>query len=206
MNYGPLVFLGFLLTFASSWIGLTLLPQFQLRGLRTQKIEETGRDYPVAEFGSAAQGREVYRANGCIYCHSQQVRAADFGADIARGWGKRRSVSRDYLYDKPVFLGTMRTGPDLANIGLRQPSVEWHLSHLYNPQLTSKGSIMPPHPFLFELRKTGQTPSPDALRLTGEFAPPRGYEVVPKAEAKNLVAYLQSLRVDVALPEAPLGK
>ncbi len=206
MNYGPLVFLGLFLTFASSWIGLTVLPQYQLGGLRTQKIEETGRDFPDAVSGSAAQGREVYRADGCIYCHSQQVRAADFGADVARGWGKRRSVSRDYLYDKPVFLGTMRTGPDLANIGLRQPSVEWHLTHLYNPQITSRGSIMPPHPFLFELRKIGAMPSPDALKLTGEFAPPRGYEVVPKAEAKNLAAYLLSLRVNTALPEAPLGK
>jgi cytochrome c oxidase cbb3-type subunit 2 len=206
MNYGPLVFLGFFLTFASSWIGLTLLPQLQYGSLSVQKIEETGRDYPVAEFGSAVFGREVYRANGCIYCHSQQVRAADFGADIARGWGKRRSVSRDYLYDKPVFLGTMRTGPDLANIGMRQPSVNWHLSHIYNPQITSKGSIMPPHPFLFDMRKIGHKPSADALKLSGQFAPQRGYEVVPTADAKNLVAYLLSLRADVALPEAPLDK
>jgi len=206
MNYAPLVFLGLFLTFASSWIGLTVFPQLQSGGLGVQRIEETGRDYPAAEFGSAELGREVYRANGCIYCHSQQVRAADFGADIARGWGKRRSVSRDYLYDKPVFLGTMRTGPDLANIGMRQPSTEWHLSHLYNPQITSKGSIMPPHPFLFEMHKIGKTPSADALKLNGKFAPPSGYEVVPSADAKNLVAYLLSLRADVALPEAPPDK
>jgi len=206
MNYGPIVFIGIFLTLASSWVGLILIPQIQYGGLGVQKNEETGRDYPAANFGSAALGREVYRANGCIYCHSQQVRAEDFGADIARGWGKRRSVSRDYLYDKPVFLGTMRTGPDLANIGLRQPSVEWHLSHLYNPQITSKGSIMPTYAFLFEKRKIGKASSPDALKLTGKLAPPSGYEIMPTEEAKNLIAYLLSLRVDVALPEGPLGK
>ena len=206
MNYGPLIFLGIFLTLASSWVGLTLIPQLQFGGLQTTKIEETGRDYPLNTWGAAAKGRELYRANGCIYCHSQQVRPQGFGADIERGWGTRRSVSRDYLYDKPVFLGTMRTGPDLTNLGQRQPSVDWHLSHLYNPQITSKGSTMPPHRFLFEQRKIGVKPSPDALKLTGEFVPPPGYEVVPTADAKDLVAYLLSLRADAALPEAPIGK
>lgn len=206
MNYGPLLFLGIFLTLAASWAGLVLAPYLQYGRLNTVKIEETGLDYPQPKFGQAAEGMEVYRANGCIYCHSQQVRAADFGADIARGWGKRRSVSRDYLYDKPVMLGTMRTGPDLTNIGLRQPSVDWHLTHLYNPQTTSKGSTMPPYKHLFEMRRMGEVPSSNALKLAPEFAPPAGYEVVPKPEADALVAYLLSLRVDAALPEAPMGK
>jgi cytochrome c oxidase cbb3-type subunit 2 len=206
MNYGPLLFLGIFLTLAASWCGLVLTPHLQYGRLDTVKIEETGLDYPQPLFGLAAEGREVYRANGCIYCHSQQVVAAVFGADLARGWGKRRSVSRDYLYDKPVQLGTMRTGPDLTNIGLRQPSVDWQMSHLYNPRITSKGSIMPPYRHLFDVRKVGAAPTPDALKLTGEFAPPAGYEVVPRPEARALVAYLLSLKVDAALPEAPLGK
>ena len=100
----------------------------------------------------------------------------------------------------------MHTGPDLSNIGQRQPSADWHLSHLYNPQITSKGSIMPPYAFLFEKRKIGATPASNAVKLTGEFAPPPGYEIVPTEEAKNLVAYLISLKADAALPEAPIGK
>jgi cytochrome c oxidase cbb3-type subunit 2 len=206
MKYGPLLFLGIFLTLASSWVGLTVIPQMQFGGLQSTKIEETGRDYPLDTWGAASKGRDLYRANGCIYCHSQQVRPQGFGADIERGWGTRRSVSRDYLYDKPVFLGTMRTGPDLTNIGQRQPSVDWHLSHLYDPQITSKGSTMPPFRFLFAQRKIGAKPSPDALKLTGEFAPPPGYELVPTENAKDLVAYLLSLRADAALPEAPIGK
>ncbi len=206
MNYGPLIFLGVFLTLAASWCGLVLAPQLQYGHLGEAPIKETGQLYPVARPGLAEAGRELYRANGCIYCHSQQVRAADFGADLARGWGQRRSVSRDYIRDKPVMLGTMRTGPDLTNIGVRQPSADWHLSHLYNPQITSKGSVMPPFPFLFQVQKVGAKPSPNALKLAKPFAPPAGYEVVSRPEADVLVAYLQSLKVDTALPEAPLGK
>jgi len=201
MNYGPLIFLGVFLTVASSWCGLVLIPQLQFGRQEPVRIEETGELYPQARSGLAQQGREVYRANGCIYCHSQQVRPAGFGADEARNWGPRRTVARDYLFDKPVMLGTMRTGPDLSNIGLRQTSVAWHYSHLYNPQSTSKGSIMPPFPFLFEKRKIGARPSPEALKLPPELAPPSGYEVVPRSEGRMLVQYLLSLKANAPLPE-----
>jgi cytochrome c oxidase cbb3-type subunit II len=202
MNYGPLLFLGAFLTIASSWCGLVLLPQIQLGRQEPVRIEETGQLYPQPRSGLAMQGLEVYKANGCIYCHSQQVRTEGFGADIARNWGQRRTVSRDYLYDKPIMLGTMRTGPDLTNIGLRQSSATWHLQHLYNPQTTSKGSIMPPFGFLFEKRPVGSRPSPDAVSLPKEFAPAPGYEVVPTPEAKALVEYLLSLKANAPLPEA----
>jgi hypothetical protein len=62
---------------------------------------------------------------------------------------------------------------------------------------------MPPFRFLFETKKIGDAPSPDALNLPQEFAPPAGYEVVPKTEAKQLAAYLLSLHADVPLYEAP---
>lgn len=206
MNYGAFVFLGVFLTLAGSWFGLVVMPDLQYGKLAEIKVEETGHMYPPPRSGAAQAGREVYRADGCIYCHSQQVRAADFGADQARGWGPRRSVSRDYLREKTVFLGTMRTGPDLANIGLRQASVDWHLTHLYNPRITSKGSVMPPFQFLFTMQKIKGKPSPNALKLAAPHAPPAGYEVVPKPEAAALIEYLLSLKADAPLPEAPLGK
>jgi cytochrome c oxidase cbb3-type subunit II len=202
MNYGPLIFFGVFLTLASSWCGLVLFPQLQLGRQEPVRIEETGELYPQARSGLAMQGREIYRANGCIYCHSQQVRPAGFGADLTRNWGQRRTVARDYLFDKPVMLGTMRTGPDLTNIGLRQASASWHLLHLYDPQTTSRGSIMPPFRFLFEKRKMGERPSPDALNLPEEFAPAPGYEIVPKRDAMLLVQYLLSLKANAPLPEA----
>jgi cbb3-type cytochrome oxidase cytochrome c subunit len=125
------------------------------------------------------------------------------GADIARGWGSRQSVAADYLYAAPVQLGNLRAGPDLSNIGVRAPDVNWHLQHLYAPGSLVPGSKMPAFRFLFRVQKVGLQPSPDALVLKPEFAPPAGFEVVPSAEAKQLAAYLASLKANVPLYEAP---
>ena len=114
----------------------------------------------------------------------------------------RHSVAADFLYDAPVQLGNLRVGPDLANIGGRLANAGWQLQHLYAPGIV-KGSGMPSYKFLFEVRKIDSAPSADALNLPKEFAPADGYEVVPKPEAKQLVAYLLSLRADVPLYEAP---
>jgi hypothetical protein len=70
------------------------------------------------------RGEHVYAANGCVYCHSQQVRADYIADDIERKWGNRRSAPRDYIFERPVFLGKMRMGQDLANIGARAPAPE----------------------------------------------------------------------------------
>lgn len=125
------------------------------------------------------------------------------GVDIARGWGLRRSVAEDFLWDAPVQLGDIRVGPDLADVGARLPDANWQLLHLYAPQSVVKNSAMPPFRFLFETQKIGDTPSPDALQLPKEFAPPAGYEVIPTVAAKDLAAYLLSLRADVPLHDAP---
>jgi cytochrome c oxidase cbb3-type subunit 2 len=125
------------------------------------------------------------------------------GADIARGWGMRHSVAEDFLYDNPVQLGSLRVGPDLADVGRRLPDANWQLLHLYAPKSVAKDSMMPPFRYLFETKKIGATPSPAALNLPKEFAPADGYEVVPKPEAKKLVAYLLSLHTDVPLYNAP---
>lgn len=120
-----------------------------------------------------------------------------------RGWGTRQSVAADYLYDQPVQLGSLRAGPDLSNIGVRMPDVALQLKHLYAPKSVNKDSTMPAFRYLFRVQKIGSAPSPDALNLTGKFAPPPGYEVVPTTDAKNLAAYLVSLKANVPLMEAP---
>ena len=106
------------------------------------------------------------------------------------GWGVRQSVAEDFLYDDPVQLGSLRIGPDLANVGVREPDANWQLVHLYAPQSVVKDSAMPPFRYLFEVRKIGSAPSPDALDFPKGFGPPAGYEVVPTPEAKELAAYL----------------
>jgi len=77
MNHGPLIFLGSFLAMACSWFGLILMPQLQIGRQQSVVLPETGQLYPAPRPGAAAQGAQVYRANGCYYCHSQQVRQSD---------------------------------------------------------------------------------------------------------------------------------
>jgi cbb3-type cytochrome oxidase cytochrome c subunit len=116
------LFLGIFGTFAFSWAGLTLIPNYQIGHLDPQSDEEGTDIYPLPKSGMADRGRRVYAANGCVYCHSQQVRADYAASDIERKWGTRRSAPRDYIFERPALLGKMRLGPDLSNIGKRAPS------------------------------------------------------------------------------------
>lgn len=152
------------------------------------------------------RGREVYIANGCVYCHSQQPRDRGLGPDLQRGWG-RASVPGDYIHDKPHLLGSMRTGPDLFNIGARQPSKDWHLGHLYQPRAYVPGSIMPSYPYLFRVKdaadagREGEQP----VTLPPGHGPMLGQVVVPTPEALDLVKYLQALDHTYPVLPAPAG-
>jgi cytochrome c oxidase cbb3-type subunit 2 len=136
------------------------------------------------------KGREMYVSLGCMYCHSQQPRDPNFAPDGLRGWG-RPSTPGDYAYDYPHQLGTMRTGPDLFNIGARQRSQAWQLSHLYNPRSVVAESIMPGYPFLFDV-KPATEPGDVTVKVAAPFAPTSGV-VVAKPEALALVSYLLGL-------------
>lgn len=148
------------------------------------------------------RGREVYIANGCVYCHSQQPRAKAFAPDYSRGWG-RATVAGDYAYDQPHLLGTMRTGPDLMNIGVRQPSEQWHLGHLYQPRAYMPGSIMPSYPFLFEAK--AKADKDDVLVNLPQGTAPAGQVVVASPQAVDLVKYLQSLNRSYPAVAVPVG-
>ena len=202
MNNGPLLFLGIFATLASSFWGLLLAPQVKIG--RQEVLNTNGMIYPAPP-GVAKQGEQVYRSLGCAECHTRQVRPRAYGTDFERGWGKRRTVAQDYLYDYPVMLGNIRIGPDLANIGLRQTNELWHLVHLYKPRYLSPGSMMPPYEFLFEERKlkAGEKPLPEALPLEG-LRP--GYQIIPSEGAHLLVAYLLGQQAEAPLFEAPLPK
>ena len=143
--------------------------------------------------------RQHINAAGC----KAEVQVVATGADISRGWGVRRSVATDFLYDSPVQLGSQRIGPDLADVGARLGNANWQLQHLAAPESVLRNSAMPPFRYLFEVRKIGAAPSPDALQMPNGFNAPAGYEIIPTEDAKNLVAYLLSLRADAPLYEAP---
>lgn len=206
MKHMPLLFLGIFFVIAFSFTGIVLVNNRDFGALKPIALEEGEETWPQMPSGLAQQGKEVYISQGCLYCHSQQVRRKGFGSDFERGWGDRQSVPRDYILQRRVQLGTSRTGPDLMTIGQRQPSAEWHYLHLYNPQFTSPESVMPPYRHLFETRKirNGQ-PAADALRIPNNFAdelPPEGYEIVPTDRGRALVAYLLSLKLQYELPES----
>lgn len=201
MNNGPLLFFGILATLAGSFWGFLLAPQVQFGGQQAVYVEEASSYYPSQRSGEAKQGAEVYRSLGCVECHTQQVRGLN--GDLDRSWSRRISVAQDYLNEDPVLLGQSRLGPDLTNIGLRQPDLNQYLVRLWNPRLVMPGSLMPRYPFLFEKRRIEPShgPSPSALRIDGLE---EGWEIVPKPEARQLAAYLLSLRADLELFEAPV--
>lgn len=204
MNYSPAIIVVALATVTASLFGLVLIPDWQMDTLgQTTVITPDGRKiiYPrPLEDAREKRGREVYKGLGCLYCHSQQVRPPGFGADIERGWGQRRSVPRDYIYQTPPLTGTMRTGPDLAHIAARQPSRDWHYLHLYDPQITSPGSIMPPFRFLFETYVGEDKPSLEARQLPADSGETPTW-IVPNEDARSLVAYLMTLEQPFALEE-----
>lgn len=183
--------IGAMVTLALATSALVVVPHLQI-----SKVEppEGLEPYSSAEL----RGRQEYISQGCVYCHSQQPRSQAQAPDFQRGWG-RASVAGDYYYDKPHLLGTMRTGPDLLNIGARQPSVDWQLGHLYQPRAYTPGSNMPSYPYLFDVKDEAEE-GDKVVNLPPGFAP-EGKVVVAKPEALDLVAYL--LALDRTYPITP---
>ncbi|HLI11188.1 MAG TPA: c-type cytochrome [Alphaproteobacteria bacterium] len=144
-----------------------------------------------------ARGRDIYVAEGCFYCHTQQVRPLP--GDRMFG---RPSAPSDYAYQTPELLGSERNGPDLSNVGARQSSSVWQYIHLYEPRAVVPESIMPAFPWLFRVvdkAPAGEQPVP----LPPSFAPAHGV-VVPTEDGEALVAYLLSLK-QPSLPQAQPG-
>ena len=145
-------------------------------------------------------GLAVYISEGCVACHTQQVR----NIEMDKTWGSRPSIPSDYHYSKermnvwqqsPSLLGSERTGPDLTNVGQRQPGASWHLLHLYDPRMVVKGSIMPRYGWLFEEVDSASVATGDVVvpipadRLSGP-----GRKVIATQKLNDLVAYLTSLK------------
>ncbi len=87
-------------------------------------------------------GRKLYIANGCVYCHSQSIRSIDWGLGA-----ERIAQAGDYVGDRPILLGSERTGPDLSQEGGEHPD-DWHVAHFVNPRYTRPNSVMPAFEFV----------------------------------------------------------
>jgi len=172
MHRLPTLLSGIFLVFLTSWLGLVAYPALQLGRLTPVADTDNGGSLPPTYGGQAIAGQRIYATEGCISCHSQQVRQTSITtSDIDRGWGVRPSVARDYLRDSTAFLGSRRLGQDLSNVGVRRPDAKWHFIHLYHPAAVCEGSLMPCFSDLFLVRKIQGQRSDDALNLTGADAP-----------------------------------
>lgn len=219
MSRSSILFFGLFGSFAISCIVLVLAPEAQLGGLQPSYTEEEGKFsdiYPINN-PSLEEGRVIYEQEGCMYCHTQQVRDPQNGTDEFRDWGTRRTVARDYVFEVNPMLGSSRLGPDLANVGSpdwrnepkddlygrpQKRDAAWQYLHLYAPRSVVKGSNQPAYRDLFTERKISGKGSEEALKLEGPLAPLAGFEIVPNARAKALVRYLQSLDHSHPLKEA----
>lgn len=177
------------------FVGLTLLVAI-MPAIRNQDMN---RRLPGAEplSADAVKGKALFIANGCVACHTQQVR----NVDMDKLWGGRPSLAADYAdihrtdiwRNTATLMGTERTGPDLTDIGNRQPSKDWNLVHLYNPRIVVKESIMPAYPWLFKLKKE-PSKSDVIINVPAEYIKGKEGKIVATKDALYLIAYLQSLK------------
>lgn len=137
-------------------------------------------------------GRDLYIREGCVGCHSQQIRP--FRSETER-YGEY-SKSGEFIYDRPFLWGSKRTGPDLMREGGKYPD-SWHYNHMIDPRTMSPGSIMPQYPQLADNQlDLSQLPAKiTALRKLGTPYP-KDFEKTAIADART-----QAKRVATSLKE-----
>jgi cytochrome c oxidase cbb3-type subunit I/II len=126
------------------------------------------------------EGRDLYIREGCVGCHSQMVRP--FRSEVER-YGEYAKAG-EFVYDRPFLWGSKRTGPDLLRVGGKY-SDNWHFNHMYDPQSTSSGSIMPSYQWLIksELDKSNTV---DKLKTMANLGVPYSDEEIENAQASML--------------------
>jgi cytochrome c oxidase cbb3-type subunit 2 len=140
-------------------------------------------------------GRDLYIREGCVGCHSQQIRM--LRAEVQR-YGPY-SLASESVYERPFLWGSKRTGPDLTRMGERY-SDEWHRIHLRNPRVVVPESNMPGYPWLAQqpVKSDDIGDRMRALRMLG--VPYTDAQIAAaaqvlqgKTEEDAVVAYLQGL-------------
>jgi len=136
------------------------------------------KPYSVLELA----GKEVYKKDNCIACHSQLIRP--FKSETDR-YGQY-SLSGEYAYDRPFLWGSKRTGPDLHRVGnYRTP--DWHANHMWNPRSVVPDSIMPAYKHQFTNIADLETAYAEAVTVKKVFNTPYGDDIKPgKAASKAM--------------------
>ncbi len=107
-------------------------------------------------------GEDIYRVEGCWYCHTDQTRTLiqDTVLNGAPDYPAPPSAANEYIYQRVTFPGTRRIGPDISRVGIKRPHRDWHQSHFWSPKSESKGSVMPAFGHFFDNDPTGTARNP----------------------------------------------
>ncbi len=160
---------GVFLTIAFAGL-VTILPNFAesaqpIKGLKP---------YTVLQLA----GKEVYKKDNCLSCHSQLIRP--FKAETDR-YGQY-SLSGEYAYDRPFLWGSKRTGPDLHRVG-NYRTTDWHENHMWNPKSVVPDSIMPAYKHQFSNVADIETAYAEAVTVKNIFKTPYGPEIAAGKDA-----------------------
>ena len=168
-------------------------------------------------------GRDIYIANGCYNCHSQQIRPLRWETER---YGEYSKIG-EFVYDHPFQWGSRRTGPDLARAGYIGSSTYktaiWHYNHFANPPEMNPQTIMPSYSWL-EKKDVNLEMIPKKIRAMQSLGVPypegfdkiavdnymkqakvivddlknSGVEVEPTKEIIAVIAYLHKLGRDIS--------
>src|SRR5712671_6297018 len=181
--------------FALSFLALAILPGKELE----DEIERVAPVTMPTLTESEHRGRVIYGREGCAYCHTQQIRS--LAADVRR-FGTP-TEPWETKYDYPQLWGTRRIGPDLSREFNLHPR-DWQLTHLYNPRLVVRDSVMPPYPWLFD----GSTKQPtqegldvlDYLQSLGRARQLSGFD------RQTLTSSIELETADMTMAGEPLAR
>ncbi|MCH9608529.1 MAG: hypothetical protein S4CHLAM45_11070 [Chlamydiales bacterium] len=159
---------------------------------------------PVRDFKELTQGRlkflsrkalidmgeNIYRIEGCWYCHTDQTRTLvqDTVLNGAPDYPAPPSSANEYIYQRVTFPGTRRIGPDISRVGIKRPHRDWHMSHFWSPQSESKGSVMPTFTHFFDKDPTGSPQNPYTVpnykfEAIFQYLMTKGTRILPPTEA-----------------------
>jgi cytochrome c oxidase cbb3-type subunit II len=148
---------------------------------------------------SEQRGRIIYGREGCAYCHTEQVRS--LAVDVRRFGAPTEAW--ETKYDYPQLWGTRRIGPDLSREFNLHPR-DWQLTHLYNPRLVVRDSVMPPYPWLFS--GSANQPTQEALDLLAYLQSLGRARQLSGFERQALALSIDPATANMAMPSEPLAR
>ena len=181
--------------FALSFLVLAIIPGKELEDEIKQGAPVTMATLTASE----QRGRLIYGREGCAYCHTEQVRS--LATDVRRFGAPTEAW--ETKYDYPQLWGTRRIGPDLSReFNLHTP--DWQLTHLYNPRLVVRDSVMPPYPWLFN--GNAKQPTQEGLDVLAYLESLGRARQLSGFDRQTLAASVQPETADMAMASEPSAR